>query len=402
MRDLCQGVPEKCRDDEGSIMRDFLTGNHAVAHAVKLCRTPLIAAYPITPQTAIYEKLSEWEASGVLKGIMMRTESEHSAMASCIAASLTGVRTFTATSSQGIALMHEMLHFAAGCRAPVVMANVNRSLAAPWGFWADQLDSLSQRDTGWIQFYCENGQEALDTVIQSYKIAEQVYLPAMLSLEAFFVSHFMEVIDLPEQEQVDRFLPPLDLPHKFNIDKPGFLVPVVSSELYRKYKHMAQVSMDSVKEIAVRVDQEFKKEFGRGHGIIEPIMLEDAEVVIVTAGSITSTARLAIKDLRKRGNKIGLLKLRLFRPFPVEAVQVVLRGKKKIAVIDRNISLGGGGIFCQELRAALIHSSDHPLTYSYIAGVGGTDVTPEVIQKIAFDVMERREAKDEPIWIMEE
>jgi pyruvate/2-oxoacid:ferredoxin oxidoreductase alpha subunit len=235
--------------DEGISMKDFMTGNDAVAHAVKLCRTPLIAAYPITPQTAIYEKLSAWEASGVLKGIMMRTESEHSAMASCIAASLTGVRTFTATSSQGLALMHEMLHFAAGCRAPVVMANVNRLLAAPWGFWADQLDSLSQRDTGWIQFYCENGQEALDSVIQAYKVAEQVYLPAMVSLEAFFVSHFMEPVDIPEQEQVDRFLPPMDLPHKFDIDKPGFLVPVVSSALYQKYKHMAQVSMDSVKEI---------------------------------------------------------------------------------------------------------------------------------------------------------
>lgn len=385
----------------GSVMKEFITGNHAVARAVRLCRTPLIAAYPITPQTAIYEKLSEWEASGELKGIMMRTESEHSAMASCIAASLTGVRTFTATSSQGIALMHEMLHFAAGCRAPVVMANVNRLLAAPWGFWADQLDSLSQRDTGWIQFYCENGQEALDTVIQAYKIAEQVYLPAMLSLEAFFVSHFMEVVDLPEQERVDRFLPPIDLPHKFDIDKPGFLVPVVSSELYRKYKHMAQISMDSVKEIAVRVDQEFKKEFGRGYGIIEPVMLDDAEIVIVTAGSITSTARLAIKDLRKQGNKIGLLKLRLFRPFPVETVRVALRGKKKIAVIDRNISLGGGGIFCQELRAALVHSPDHPFIFSYIAGIGGTDVTPEVIQKIAFDVMERIEPIDTPIWIME-
>jgi pyruvate/2-oxoacid:ferredoxin oxidoreductase alpha subunit len=386
----------------GSVMKEFMTGNHAVACAVRLCRTPLIAAYPITPQTPIYEKLSEWEASGELKGIMMRTESEHSAMASCIAASLTGVRTFTATSSQGIALMHEMLHFAAGCRAPVVMANVNRLLAAPWGFWADQLDSLSQRDTGWIQFYCENGQEALDTVIQAYKIAEQVYLPVMLSLEAFFVSHFMEVVDLPEQERVDRFLPPIDLPHKFDIDKPGFLVPVVSSELYRKYKHMAQISMDSVKEIAVRVDQEFKKEFGRSYGIVQPIMVEDAEIVIVTAGSITSTARLAIKDLRKQGNKIGLLKLRLFRPFPVEAVRVALRGKKKIAVIDRNISLGCGGIFCQELRAALVHSPDHPLTYSYIAGIGGTDVTPEVIQKIAFDVMERIEPIDTPIWIMEE
>ena len=383
-------------------MRDFLTGNHAVAHAVKLCRTPLIAAYPITPQTAIYEKLSEWETSGKLKGIMMRTESEHSAMASCIAASLTGVRTFTATSSQGIALMHEMLHFAAGCRAPVVMANVNRLLAAPWGFWADQLDSLSQRDTGWIQFYCENGQEALDSVIQAYKIAEQVYLPAMVSLEAFFVSHFMEPVDIPEQEQVDRFLPPIDLPHKFDIDKPGFLVPVVSSELYRKYKHMAQGSMDSVKEVAVQVDQEFRKVFGRGYGIVEPIMVEDAEIVIVTAGSITSTARMVIRDLRKQGHKIGLLKIRLFRPFPREAVQQALRGKKKIGVIDRNISLGSGGIFCQELRAALIHSPDRPLTYSYIAGVGGTDVTPEVIQKIALEVMNRVDPFDQPIWVMEE
>jgi pyruvate/2-oxoacid:ferredoxin oxidoreductase alpha subunit len=383
-------------------MKDFMTGNHGVANAVKLCRTPFVAAYPITPQTSIYEKLSEWEASGLLKGVMMRTESEHSAMAACIAASLTGVRTFTATSSQGLALMHEMLHFAAGCRAPVVMANVNRLLAAPWGFWADQLDSLSQRDTGWIQFYCENGQEALDTVIQAYRIAEQVYLPAMISLEAFFVSHFMEVVDLPEQEQVDRFLPPMDLPHKFDIDKPGFLVPVVSSELYRKYKHMAQGSMDSVKEVAAKVDQEFKNEFGRGYGIVEPVMVEDAEIVLVTAGSITSTTRMVVRDLRKQGHKIGLLKIRLFRPFPVEAARDALKGKKKIAVIDRNISLGSGGIFCQELRAALIHSPDHPLTYSYIAGVGGTDVTPEVIQKIAFDAMSREEPADAPIWIMED
>jgi pyruvate/2-oxoacid:ferredoxin oxidoreductase alpha subunit len=387
--------------NEGMSMKDFMTGNHVVANAVKLCRTPFVAAYPITPQTAIYEKLSEWEASGLLKGIMMRTESEHSAMAACIAASLTGVRTFTATSSQGLALMHEMLHFAAGCRVPVVMANVNRSLAAPWGFWADQLDSLSQRDTGWIQFYCENGQEALDTVIQAYRIAEQVYLPVMISLEAFFVSHFMEVVDLPEQEQVDRFLPPMDLPHKFDIEKPGFLVPVVSSELYRKYKHMAQGSMDSVKDVAVKADQEFKKEFGRGYGIVEPIMIEDAEVVLVTAGSITSTARMVIRDLREKGHKIGLLKIRLFRPFPVEAVRNALKRKEKIAVIDRNISLGSGGIFCQELRATLIHSSDHPLTYSYIAGVGGTDVTPEVIQKIALEVMNRSEPFDKPIWVME-
>ena len=383
-------------------MKEFLTGNHAVALAVRLCRTPLIAAYPITPQTPIYEKLSEWEASGELKGIMMRTESEHSAMAACIAASLTGVRTFTATSSQGIALMHEMLHFAAGCRVPVVMANVNRLLAAPWGFWADQLDSLSQRDTGWIQFYCENGQESLDTVIQAYKIAEQVFLPAMICLEAFFVSHFMEPVDIPDQEQIDRFLPPLDLPHRFDIDKPGFFVPVVSSELYRKYKYMAQTSMNSVQEIATRVDHEFREKFGRGYGIIEPVMLDDAEIVIVTAGSITSTARVAIKALREKGYRVGLLKLRLFRPFPTEAIQQALIGKKKIAVMDRNISLGGGGIFCQELRAAMVHSPNHPFIFSYIAGIGGTDVGPQVIEKIALDVMEKTEPIDTPIWIMED
>ena len=399
---MCKVLPEKCGCDEGAVMKEFMTGNHAIANAVRLCRTPLIAAYPITPQTSIYEKLSEWEASDVLKGIMMRTESEHSAMASCIAASLTGVRTFTATSSQGLALMHEMLHFASGCRAPVVMANVNRLLAAPWGFWADQTDSLSQRDTGWIQFYAENGQEALDSVIQAYKIAEQVYLPAMVAIEAFFVSHFMEPIDLPDQDAVDRFLPPLDLPHRFNIDKPGFLVPVVPQELYREYKHMAFLSMDSVKEIAVKVDREYKEEFGRGYGIIEPFMFDDAEIVLVTAGSITSTARVAIKSLRDDGYKVGLLKIRLFRPFPREAACAALLGKKKVGVIDRNISIGSGGIFCQELRGALLGISPQPLTYSYIAGIGGSDVDVETIRKVAFDVMKRTEPKEEAIWIKED
>ena len=383
-------------------MKEFMTGNHAIAHAVKLCRTPFIAAYPITPQTPIYEKLSEWEVSGVLKGIMMRTESEHSAMASCIAGSLTGVRTFTATSSQGLALMHEMLHFASGCRTPVVMANVNRLLAGPWGFWADQTDSLSQRDTGWIQIYAENGQEALDSVIQAYKIAEAVYLPAMVVIEAFFVSHFMETIDLPDQGTVDRFLPPLDLPHRFDMDKPGFLVPVVTQELYREYKHRAFLSMDSVKEIAVKVDREYREEFGRGYGIIEPFMFDDAEVVLVTAGSITSTARVAIKSLREDGYKVGLLKIRLFRPFPYEAVRGALLGKKKAGVIDRNISIGSGGIFCQELRGALSGMSSKPLIYSYIAGIGGTDVDVETIRKVAFDVMKRTEPHDEAIWVKED
>jgi pyruvate/2-oxoacid:ferredoxin oxidoreductase alpha subunit len=321
-------------------------------------------------------------------------------MASCIGASLTGVRTFTATSSQGLALMHEMLHFAAGCRLPIVMVNVNRIISAPWGFWADHLDSLSQRDTGWIQFYCENGQEALDTVIQAYRIAEQVYLPVMICIDAFFVSHFVEPVEIPDQDQVDRFLPPLDLPHRLDVDKPGFLVPVVSSEKYREYKHMAHVGMDSVKDIAVRVDQEFKEKFGRGYGTIEPFWIEDAEIVVVTAGSMTSTARLAIGKLREQGHKVGLLKIRAFRPFPVPAIQRALAGKKKIAVIDRNFSVGGGGIFCQELRSALVHSPDHPLVFSYIAGSGGTDITPETIEKIAVQTMGKSTPVDAPEWIM--
>jgi pyruvate/2-oxoacid:ferredoxin oxidoreductase alpha subunit len=400
MRDLCEGLPEKCRDDEGTVMKEFLSGNDAVAHAVKLCRTPLIAAYPITPQTSIYERLSSWEASGQLKGIMMRTESEHSAMASCIAASLTGVRTFTATSSQGLALMHEMLHFAAGCRVPIVMVNVNRIISAPWGFWADHLDSLSQRDTGWMQFYCENGQEALDTVIQAYKIAEQVYLPAMIATDAFFVSHFVEPVEVPEQEQVDAFLPPLDLPHRFDVDKPGFLMPVVTSEFYRHYKNAAHTAMNSVQDIAAQVDREFHQQFGRGYGVVESLMTEDAEVVVVTEGSMTSTARVSIGSLRQEGIKAGLLKLRLFRPFPVAAVQKALSGKKKIVVIDRNCSVGSGGIFCQELRAAMVHSSDHPAIYSFIAGVGGTDITPEVIRRIVLKTLKSSKPADSPEWIM--
>jgi pyruvate/2-oxoacid:ferredoxin oxidoreductase alpha subunit len=263
---------------------------------------------------SIYEKLSSWEASGLLKGIMMRTESEHSAMASCIAASLTGVRTFTATSSQGIALMHEMLHFAAGCRAPVVMVNVNRILSAPWGFWADHLDSLSQRDTGWIQFYCENGQEAMDTVIQAYKIAEQAYLPVLVAIDAFLVSHFVEPVDVPSQEQVDAFLPPLCLPHKFDVDNPGYHMPVVTSEFYRHYRHKAQTAMDSVQEIASETDREFGQLFGRGYGTIESFLTDDAELILVTEGSMTGAARLAVKNLRQQGHKIGLLKLRMRRP----------------------------------------------------------------------------------------
>ena len=224
-------------------MRQFITGNHAVAEAACRCRPGIVAAYPITPQTPIYEKLSEMEAAGDLGGIMMRMESEHSAMAACVAASLTGARTFTATSSQGLALMHEMLHFASGARTPIVMACVNRTLALPWAFWSDQTDTLSQRDTGWMQIYVEHNQEALDSIIQAFRLAEEVLLPCMVVLEANFISHFMEPVEVPAQQEVDRFLPPVNIPQRFDVDNPSYVAAVVSQSQYRDFKLLSQEAM---------------------------------------------------------------------------------------------------------------------------------------------------------------
>lgn len=383
-------------------MRQFLTGNHAVAEAVRLSRTQMIAAYPITPQTPIYEKLSDWEAAGELGGMMMRTESEHSAMAACLSASLAGVRTFTATSSQGIALMHEMLHFASGCRAPVVMVNVNRTLAAPWAFWSDQTDSLAQRDTGWIQIYCENNQEALDSVIQAFQVAERVLLPCMVVIEANFISHFMEPVEIPEQDLVDRFLGEVEIPRRFDPDRPGFVMPVVTQKEYQAYRRLAQEAMEVALEVVEEVDRDFRGLFGRGYGLVEARDTEGAELVLVTTATITSTARVALARLRKKGYRIGLVKIRLFRPFPVALLRGFLEHSPRVAVLERNISLGREGIFCSELKAALVNSPGGRWVQGYVAGIGGTDVDPERIERVVLDVLERKSPTDGPIWMGED
>lgn len=383
-------------------MKRFLTGNHAVAEAVRLCRPGIVAAYPITPQTPIYERLSEMDAAGELGGIMMRMESEHSAMAACAAASLTGVRTFTATSSQGLALMHEMLHFASGARAAVVMACVNRTLALPWAFWSDQTDSLAQRDTGWIQIYAEDNQETLDSVIQAFRVAEEVLLPCMVVLEANFISHFMEPVDLPDQRLVDGFLPAVSLPRRFDVENPGFVGSVVTQAQYRDFRALSQEAMELALQVVERVDQDFACVFGRGYGLIEAVETDRADVILVTTGTITSTARLALKGLRERGHKVGLVKIRLFRPFPTAALKAVLADAPKIAVIDRNLSLGREGIFCSELKAALCHSPIKQQIQGYLAGIGGTDVGPELIERVVLDTLSMDEAQDGPIWMTEE
>jgi len=402
MRHLCGRVQSGCDAIWRRILKQFITGNHAVAEAARRCRPGIVAAYPITPQTPIYEKLSEMEASGKLGGIMMRMESEHSSMAACISASLTGVRTFTATSSQGLALMHEMLHFASGARTAIVMACVNRTLALPWAFWSDQTDTLSQRDTGWIQIYVEDNQEALDSVIQAFRIAENVMLPCMVVLEANFISHFMEPVDVPGQAEVDGFLPEVNLPRRFDIDNPSFIGAVVNQAQYRDSRQLSQEAMYMALELAESVDQEFGSHFGRSYGLVEAQDLKDAELILVTSATITSTARYAIRQLQEKGHKIGLMKIRLFRPFPTPHIRKLLDPVTRIAVIDRNISVGREGIFCAELKAALSNSPVKKQIQGYLAGIGGTDVDDDLVQRIVLDALSREEFVDRPIWMKEE
>jgi pyruvate/2-oxoacid:ferredoxin oxidoreductase alpha subunit len=381
-------------------MRQLLAGNYAVAEAVRMARVQLVAAYPITPQTPIYEKLSDMENEGRLPGMMMRTESEHSTMAALIAASLTGVRTFTATASQGLALMHEMLHFAAGNRVPIVMCNVNRVISAPWGFQSDQTDSLSQRDTGWMQFYCEDGQEAFDTVIQAYKIAEQVLFPIIVAIDGFFTSHFIEPIEIPDQAAIDSFLPPFSIPTRFDIADPAYVTnDVVSGEQYTTFRKRSYDDMEKTMPIIYEVNEEYQKAIGRGYGVVEAVDTKDAEIVIVTSGAMTSTTRVAIAALREKGIRAGLLKIKAFRPFPRQEVRQVLNGIPKVLVIDRNISVGKEGIWCQELRAALYPLEKRPEITGCIAGICGADVSPEMIEEITVRVLKQEHPEDLPIWL---
>ena len=369
-------------------MRMLLTGNHAAAYGARLARPRVIAAYPITPQSPIYEKISEWDGQGVLGARMMRVESEHSAMAACISASLTGVRTFTATASQGLALMHELLHFASGMRVPIVMVNVNRSLAAPWSFWSEQTDSLSQRDTGWLQFYVADNQEALDTVIQAFKISETVFLPTMVVLEAFYTSHFMEPVEVPDQKLVDKFLPPFEPAFRLDTDNPAAFSQTVSQEQYARFRIQRHSAMEDALDVVEVADKEYQEIFGRGYDLLDCYRLEDAETVLVTAGTIGSTARVVIDSLREVGKMVGMVRIRLFRPFPKIQLIELLKNAKKIAVIDRNLSPGQEGIFCEELKSALYSRGNGIPVFGFALGLGGSNVSPVHIEKI-FTITEK-------------
>ena len=380
-------------------MKRVLEGSHAVAEAVRLAKVQVISAYPITPQTHIVEILSEYCTRGAMNAKFLRVESEHSCMAALIGAQTAGVRTFTATSGQGLALMHELLHWAAGARLPIVMAEVNRALAPGWNIWIDQTDSLAQRDTGWIQMYCEDGQEVLDTTLQAFRLAETVNLPVMVVLDAFYLSHTYEAADVPDQEEVDRFLPPYAPRFQLDTAHPCGFGPLVPPADYMEMRHNIAMAME---EALVRFDEiegDYATRFGRRYGPVEAIACEDAEIVFVTTGTVTSTCRLVVAELRAKGEKAGILKLKLLRPFPFERVRQVLRSAKKVAVIDRNFSFGAGGIFAQEVRSALCNVPDHPPVFGFVAGIGGRDITPGLLMEIYEQVRASEAPQKESVWM---
>jgi pyruvate/2-oxoacid:ferredoxin oxidoreductase alpha subunit len=363
--------------------RRMVTGDYAAAWGAMVSRPQVIAAYPITPQTMIIEHLAEFLAAGTLDAEMMRVESEHSAMSAVIAAEATGVRTYTATSSQGLALMHEPLFVAPPLHLPIVMSVVNRTVAAPLGIWVEHNDTMPQRDTGWMQVYVEDAQEALDMVIQSYHAGEHVdvELPTMVCMDAFLVSHTIESVDLPSQDAVDRFLPPFKPIHAYlDPDRPLVLGAAAPPEYIQEVRWETDLRMRRAAEVIEDTERAFAKAFGRSYGgAFETYRLEDAEVALVTLGTVTSTAREVVDRLREKGQKVGMIKLRYFRPFPTERLREATAHLKALGVYDRAVSYGVGGPTYIEARNALYDLANIPVL-GFLAGLGGRDVTREDVE----------------------
>ncbi|MDZ4172841.1 MAG: pyruvate synthase subunit PorA [Methanobacteriaceae archaeon] len=357
-----------------------ISANQAVSNAVKLAKPQVIPVYPITPQTSISEYLAKYVADGDIDSEYIMVESEHSAISAAVGASGTGVRVFTATSSQGLALMHEILFAAAGLRNPIVMANANRALAAPLSIWNDHQDSISQRDTGWMQIYVENGQEALDSILKCYKISEDhdVLLPSMVCLDGFILTHTVEPVDIPSQELVDSFLPDYQ-PQESFLDplNPRSLGTFADPNYYMEARYQMEVAMQKSKKIIKKVNQEFKEIFGRENSFVEEYRCENAEIILVAMGSVCSTIRDVVDDMRDRGKKVGLLKVSNYRPFPEKEIFEAVKNADRIAVLDKNISFGMGGALYTEIRANIDVES-----YGFIVGLGGRDITPNHIEDI--------------------
>ncbi|MBS4023737.1 MAG: pyruvate ferredoxin oxidoreductase [Dethiobacter sp.] len=357
----------------------IITGNQAVAYAVKLARTQVISAFPITPQTTVVETLAEMWAQGEYTGEFVSVESENSALAYCIGAAYAGARAFTATSSHGLAYMHELLHWASGARLPLVMANANRALGAPWCIESDQIDSLAQRDTGWIQFYCSSVQEILDTVIFAFRLAEEVRLPVMVCYDGFYLSHTYEAAAIPEQPQVDSFLPAPARKPAFDIDNPENRHGLVSAEAMARLLNVRYRATEMAGEKYELLDQEFYRAFGRSYEAVEYFGPKQAGTLFLTAGGMAQTIK---SFLTVPGREEALLRVKQFRPFPSAGVRDILSCShvERVIVADRNVCMGVGGIFAQEVRAAL-YGLPHPPQVIELNLAGGVDLTPEMLEK---------------------
>lgn len=379
-----------------------LNGDEAVAYAAKQSDVDIVAAYPITPQTIIVERFSEYVANGEVETEFVCTESEHSAITACLAAATTGARAFTATASAGLALMHEMLFVTSGCRAPVVMAVANRALSAPINIHGDHSDSMAERDSGWIQIYVENAQEVYDSIIQAFRVAEnsEVLLPIMVCLDGFTLSHTLENVDVLPDDVVKKFVGTRQLPQvfthegktasfKLDPENPMTVGSIALQNYYFEFKRQQEEAMRKALNVIEQVHDEYAQVSDRsyGDGLVERYRLEDAEIAVMCLGSTAGTVKTVIDQLRAEGVKAGLLRIRTFRPLPVKEIMKTLENVKAVAVMDRAISFGGnGGPVCHEVRHVLYGADKHPYVVNYIYGLGGRDTSPEQIRKIYEDL----------------
>jgi len=390
-------------------MKHVMEASHAISDAVKAINPAVIAAYPITPQTHIVERLSEFAANGELKGQYIRAESEFGAISACLGASATGVRSYTSTSSQGLALMHEILFIIAGMRLPVLMTNVNRALSAPINIWNDHQDSIVERDTGWLQLYGETAQESYDLTVMQAKISEHkdVLLPSMVCLDGFTLSHVYEPVDIPEQAKVDAFLPGYTPTHAIlDPQEPMTLGPIGFPSHYMEFRYDLHDAMKRSMKVIEDVYKEFSETFPvqiknsrpERYYHIEEYRMSDAEVVLVAMGSVCGTIKDVIDSMREKGVKVGLLKVITYRPFPKKLIVDKLKGIKKVAVIEKAISMGSGGPLYQEIASALYEAKAHNAELrNFIVGLGGRDVTLDHVK----DIIETTQSGkgDKEVWV---
>lgn len=367
-------------------MREFLEGSLAVARVVKACKPGVISAYPITPQTHIVEELANFVANGELNSQFVNVESEHSAASVVLGSVAAGVRSYTATSSQGLFYMAEVIFNIAGMRLPLVLTCANRAISAPISIWNDHQDSISLRDSGWIQFYAENLQETVDLHLLSYRLSEDkhIMLPVMVCMDGYTLTHGIETIDMPDEAKVDSFLSPYKPLYKLDVENPLSMGPLADPDYYMETRYAIHQTHKEVLDIIPKLTSDFSKVFGRHYnGLIEEYQTKDAERVIVAMGSVCGSVKEVIDELRAKGKKVGLLKIVAYRPFPAEAIYEALKNIPKVAVLDRSLSLGSYAPLASEIKAAFFGKKKRPeVISSFVVGIGGRDITKDSIKEV--------------------